>query len=136
MINYTTMATTPTTDADAEHRLNLLEKRFGREYNITPCKDNPSSYFLKPKSNPSVLQATIFPLFKTRYKFRVTFDVDGGTVSFEDEYAMTFNRANGASPEQQERIRRRTSEFGDEVDRLREEIRYNNNNKEKKGNGD
>ena len=71
-------------------------------------------------------------MFKTRYKFRVTFDTDGG-VSFEDEYAMTFNRANGASIEQQERINRRTREFGEEVDRLREEIRYNN--KERKGRG-
>ena len=123
------MATTTATPADAAaDRLHLLEKRFGREYRIEHCPDDPSSYFLKPKDNPPVWKATLFPLFKTRYKFKVTFGGDG-SVSYEDAYALTFNRTNGSSPEQQERIHRRTKEFGEEVDRLREELRYNEENK-------
>ena len=69
-------------------------------------------------------KATLFPLFKTRYKFKVMFGGDG-SVSYEDMYALTFNRTNGSSPEQQERISRQAKEFGEEVDRLREEVRYN-----------
>lgn len=116
--------------------MKLLTKRFGDEFSITPHakdgSDNSSaeSFILKPKDNPSLVKATIFPMYKTRYKFKVTFlGDDSDDMTFEDMYAITFNRTNGATPEQQERIRERTQKVQDELYRLREELRYDREKK-------
>ena len=100
------------------------------------------SYILKAKDNPSLLMATLFPMYKTRYKYKITFHhvhvggVVGGEgdgskqeekeirVSYQDVYLITFNRTNGSTPEQQMRIYNRTKAFEEQLEKLIEEIRY------------
>ena len=111
-----------------EYEVKLLTKRFGNKYVITKhttkqeednaaatpatTKATKSSYILKPKNNPSLLKATIFPMHQIRYKYKVTFHYNYNQqqhsnnnkiedVTYEDMNAITFNRANGSTPEQQ-----------------------------------
>jgi len=51
-------------------------------------------------------------MYKTRYKYKVTFSSPSGngsnTAEYTDMYAITFNRTNGSTPSQQERIYKQT----------------------------
>ena len=138
-----------------EYHMKLLQKRYGMEYNITQSSlplslasssstntNREYSYILKAKDNPSLLISTLFPMYKTRYKYKITFHhvhvggVVGGEgdgskqgekeirVSYQDMYLITFNRTNGSTPEQQMRIYNRTKAFEEQLEKLIEEIRY------------
>ena len=93
----------------------LLETYFSDEYKIEhddssdKLPADSSSFALKPRDNPSVVTATIEPMYKTRFKFVVRFG--SGEVSFGDAYRSKFNRVNGATPWQQRRIAERNSDF-------------------------
>ena len=122
-----------------EYHLKLLTKRFGNEYNISsiPSANNViDEYTLKPKNNPSLLKATLFPMYKTRYKYKVTFSSPSGNgsnavekVSYKDIYAITFNRTNGSTPTQQTRIYKRTKAFEEQLDKLKVELQYDHEKK-------
>jgi len=154
----------------SEYHMKLLQKRYGMEYKITQSSlslasssstntNREYSYILKAKDNPSLLIATLFPMYKTRYKYKITFHhvhvggVVGGEgdgskqeekeirVSYQDLYLITFNRTNGSTPEQQMRIYNRTKAFEEQLEKLIEEIRYDKEmiiqkNKKKKKNDD
>ena len=123
-----------------EYHLKLLTKRFGNEYNISPIPSSNNvidEYILKPKSNPSLLKATLFPMYKTRYKYKVTFSsptnsVNGSNaVEYVDMYAITFNRTNGSTPTQQERIYKQTKAFEEQLDKLKVELQFDHDNMKK-----
>jgi len=134
-----------------EYHLKLLTKRFGNEYNISPIPSSNNvidEYTLKPKNNPSLLKATLFPMYKTRYKYKVTFssnstnnntnnNVSGSNavekVSYVDLYAITFNRTNGSTPIQQERIYKQTKAFEEQLDKLQVELQYDYDMKKNRG---
>jgi hypothetical protein len=99
-----------------EYRRGLIFSRYGNEYRIE--MESPTRATLKPKTNPSLLKATLAPMYYTRFKYRITFDDRTGAVAFEDCYAITFNRSNGATPEQQRRIQDRNRAFRDQLDRM------------------
>jgi len=93
-----------------------VSARFGNEYNIEFESSNKA--ILKPKDNPSVLKATLAPMYFTRFKYSITFDDRAGAVSFEDLYAITFNRSNGATPQQQQRIQDRHHAFKSQLEKM------------------
>ena len=93
-----------------------VSARFGNEYNIE--FESPNKAILKPKDNPSVLKATLAPMYFTRFKYSITFDDRAGAVSFEDLYAITFNRSNGATPQQQQRIQDRHHAFKSQLEKM------------------
>ena len=139
--------TTETTISRKEYHLKLLTKRFGNEYNISPIPSSNNvidEYILKSKSNPSLLKATLFPMYKTRYKYKVTFSSNNSStnscngssnavekVSYVDMYKITFNRTNGSTPTQQERIYKQTKAFEEQLDKLRVELQYDHDNMKK-----
>ena len=88
---------------------------------------------LIPKDNPSLLLATLFPMYKTRYKYKLTFHTSSNSsgseviienVSYHDLYKITFNRSNGSTPQQQTKIYKRNKLFEEQLEKLIEEIRY------------
>ena len=93
-----------------------VSARFGNEYNIEFESSNKA--ILKPKDNPSVLKATLAPMYFTRFKYSITFDDRTGAISFEDLYAITFNRSNGATPQQQRRIQDRHHAFKSQLEKM------------------
>ena len=147
--NYHIMTTE--TISRKEYHLKLLTKRFGNEYNISsiPSSNNViDEYILKPKNNPSLFQATLFPMYKTRYKYKVTFSSNNSPtnnntnssgngsnavekLSYQDLYAITFNRTNGSTPTQQTRIYKQTKAFEEQLDKLRVELQYDHDNMKK-----
>ena len=46
-------------------------------------------------------------------------------------YAITFNRTNGSTPTQQERIYKQTKAFEEQLDKLRVELQYDPDNMKK-----
>ena len=129
-----------------EYHLKLLTKRFGNEYNISTIQASSTStsnnvineYILKPKNNPSLLQATLFPMYKTRYKYKVTFssptnnntnNSGSDLVEYVDMYAISFNRTNGSTSTQQERIYKQTKAFEEQLDKLKVELQYDHDMK-------
>ena len=136
--------TTETTMSREEYHLKLLTKRFGNEYNISPIPSSNNvidEYILKPKNQPSLLKATLFPMYKTRYKYKVTFSSNNSptnsfngssnAVEYVDMYAITFNRTNGSTPTQQERIYKQTKAFEEQLDKLQVELQYDLDNMKK-----
>jgi len=138
--------TTETTMPREEYHLKLLTKRFGNEYNISsiPSSNNViDEYILKPKNNPSLLKATLFPMYKTRYKYKVTFSSNNSptnnntnnsgngsnAVEYVDMYAITFNRTNGSTPTQQTRIYKQTKAFEEQLEKLKVELQYDHEKK-------
>ena len=93
-----------------------VSARFGNEYNIEFESSNKAN--MKPKDNPSVLKATLAPMYFTRFKYSITFDDRTGAVSFEDLYAITFNRSSGATPQQQQRIQDRHHAFKSQLEKM------------------
>ena len=93
-----------------------VSARFRNEYNIE--FESSKKAILKPKDNPSVLKATLAPMYFTRFKYSITFDDRAGAVSFEDLYAITFNRSNGATPQQQQRIQDRHHAFKSQLEKM------------------
>lgn len=84
-----------------EQSRKLMEQEFGSDFEIV--WQSPSTVTIKPKDQPSKLQAALFPMFKTRYSYNIIFR-DDGQIELKDNYAITFNRSNGATAEQQDRI--------------------------------
>ena len=105
-----------------EYRRALIFSRYGNDYRIE--MESPSWATLKPKTNPSLLKATLAPMYYTRFKYRITFDDRTGAVAFEDCYAITFNRSNGATPEQQRRIQDRNRAFRDQLDQMEASLEH------------
>ena len=93
-----------------------VSARFGNEYNIEFESSNKA--ILKPKDNPSVLKATLAPMYFTRFKYSITFGDRTGAISFKDEYAITFNRSNGATPRQQQRIQDHHHAFKSQLEKM------------------
>ena len=106
-----------------------VSARFGNEYNIEFKSSTVA--VLTPKNNPSVLMATLAPMFFTRFKYRITFDGPTGIVYFEDLYEITFNRSNGATPRQQRRIQDRHRAFSDQLKKMGATLEYDKNNARK-----
>mmetsp|Transcript_40805 Transcript_40805/g.75520 ORF Transcript_40805/g.75520 Transcript_40805/m.75520 type:complete len:223 (-) Transcript_40805:247-915(-) len=106
-----------------DYRRALVARRFGKDYTVDFRSSTHAE--LKPVDNPSVLLAAIAPMFKTRFKYIIAFDDATGAVTFEDAYALNFNRANGATPEQQERIQSRHREFKDRLEKMEAEMENN-----------
>ena len=111
------------------YRESLVAGRFGNEYNIEFKSSTVA--VLTPKNNPSVLMATLAPMFFTRFKYRITFDGPTGIVYFEDLYEITFNRSNGATPRQQRRIQDRHRAFSDQLKKMGATLEYDKNNARK-----
>ena len=121
-----------------DYQMKLLQKRYGSEYNISQISStslnhpNEYEYILMPKDNPSLLLATLFPMYKTRYKYKLTFHTSSNSsseviienVSYQDLYKITFNRSNGSTPQQQAKIYKRNKLFEEQLEKLIEEIRY------------
>ena len=101
----------------------LVASRFGNEYSVE--FESASRAILKPKDNPSVLKATLAPMYFTRFKYGISFDDRTGAVSFEDLYAITFNRSNGATPQQQKRIQDRHHAFKGQLEKLEATMEHN-----------
>ena len=106
---------------DIEYREAVLEAELGAEYNIH-WKTNERAV-IEPRKQPSKLQATVFPMFKTRYNYEITFHQATGEITYEDMYAITFNRCNGATPEQQERIQESRRSVGKRLTLVKSRIR-------------
>ena len=126
-----------TDTSSCEYQMKLLQKRYGSEYNISQSSTslnhpNEYEYILIPKDNPSLLLATLFPMYKTRYKYKLTFHTSSNSssediienVSYQDLYKITFNRSNGSTPQQQTKIYKRNEMFEEQLEKLIEEIRY------------
>ena len=105
------------------YREALVASRFGNEYSID--FESATKAVLKPKDNPSVLKATLAPMYFTRFKYSIIFDDRTGAVAFEDLYAITFNRANGATPQQQQRIQDRHHAFKNQLEKLEATMEHN-----------
>ena len=131
-----------------EYQMKLLQKRYGSEYNISQVSTslnhpNENGYILKPKDNPSLLIATLFPMYKIRYKYKITFHMSNNSrseviienVSYQDLYKITFNRSNGSTPQQQAKIYKRNKMFEEQLEKLVEEIRYDRENTTSTKNG-
>mmetsp|Transcript_26550 Transcript_26550/g.76670 ORF Transcript_26550/g.76670 Transcript_26550/m.76670 type:complete len:221 (+) Transcript_26550:185-847(+) len=104
------------------YREALVSSRF-YEYSVQFESSNKA--ILKPKDNPSVLKATLAPMYFTRFKYSITFDDRTGAVSFEDLYAITFNRSNGATPQQQQRIQDRHHAFKSQLEKMEATMEHN-----------
>mmetsp|Transcript_24085 Transcript_24085/g.58163 ORF Transcript_24085/g.58163 Transcript_24085/m.58163 type:complete len:227 (-) Transcript_24085:20-700(-) len=107
------------------YRETLVSGRFGNEYSIKFESSNRA--ILRPKDNPSILKATLAPMYFTRFKYSITFDDRTGAISFEDLYAITFNRSNGATPQQQQRIQNRHHAFKDQLEKMEATMDHNRN---------
>ena len=105
------------------YREPLVASRFGNEYSVD--FESATRAILKPKDNPSVLKATLAPMYYTRFKYGISFDDRTGAVSFEDLYAITFNRSNGATPQQQQRIQNRHHAFKSQLEKLEATMEHN-----------
>ena len=105
------------------YREALVTSRFGNEYSVE--FESATRAILKPKDNPSVLKATLAPMYFTRFKYGISFDDRTGAVSFEDLYAITFNRSNGATPQQQQRIQNRNHAFKSQLEKLEVTMEHN-----------
>eukprot|EP00563_Minutocellus_polymorphus_P018610 CAMPEP_0197719364 /NCGR_PEP_ID=MMETSP1434-20131217/3153_1 /TAXON_ID=265543 /ORGANISM="Minutocellus polymorphus, Strain CCMP3303" /LENGTH=220 /DNA_ID=CAMNT_0043304109 /DNA_START=175 /DNA_END=837 /DNA_ORIENTATION=- len=104
------------------YREALVSSRF-YEYSVQFESSNKA--ILKPKDNPSMLKATLAPMYFTRFKYSITFDDRTGAVSFEDLYAITFNRSNGATPQQQQRIQDRHHAFRSQLEKMEATMEHN-----------
>ena len=105
------------------YREALVACRFGNEYSVE--FESATRAILKPKDNSSVLKATLAPMYFTRFKYGISFDDRTGAVSFEDLYAITFNRSNGATPQQQQRIQNRHHAFKSQLEKLEATMEHN-----------
>mmetsp|Transcript_50348 Transcript_50348/g.121839 ORF Transcript_50348/g.121839 Transcript_50348/m.121839 type:complete len:118 (+) Transcript_50348:404-757(+) len=83
---------------------NLTDEEFSADFHIKWKSTNVVE--IQPKEEPSKLAATFLPMWKTRYSYDIIFNnaADSTTMRVKDNYAITFNRSNGATPDQQERI--------------------------------
>lgn len=105
------------------YREALVRSRFGNAYSVD--FESATRAILKPRDNPSVLKATLAPMYFTRYKYGINFDDRTGAISFEDLYAITFNRSNGATPQQQQRIQDRHHAFKSQLEKLEATMEHN-----------
>ncbi len=106
-----------------QNYMNLLTEQFSAEYSTTwmATGTGPTTFVIKPKDNPSTLSATLFPMFKTRFKYVVVFQDtgrNGTTVTYKDAYAQNFSRVNGTTSEQQQRIADRNKDVEERLKRV------------------
>jgi len=108
---------------DFSYRQHIVQQRFQDRYDNITWKSR-SCVTLTPQNNPSLLQASLFPLWKTRFKYEIQFDDTTGEVSYQDLYKITFNRSNGACPDQQLRIRKSWDALEEKLHELEAQVEF------------
>mmetsp|Transcript_12619 Transcript_12619/g.18553 ORF Transcript_12619/g.18553 Transcript_12619/m.18553 type:complete len:135 (-) Transcript_12619:120-524(-) len=107
---------------DSDYRQLVVSDIFGDAYKVKWSSKNSNEAILEPKKQPSRVQATLFPMFKTRFKYGISFSA-GGEVSHKDLLEITFNRSNGATVHQQERIFQNRKDFAALMKKMEQKIR-------------
>eukprot|EP00548_Thalassiothrix_antarctica_P004127 CAMPEP_0194144840 /NCGR_PEP_ID=MMETSP0152-20130528/13847_1 /TAXON_ID=1049557 /ORGANISM="Thalassiothrix antarctica, Strain L6-D1" /LENGTH=141 /DNA_ID=CAMNT_0038844855 /DNA_START=139 /DNA_END=564 /DNA_ORIENTATION=+ len=110
-----------TTDIPSSYHESVVNKSFGNNYNIRWTTSSVRAV-LEPKKQPSRIGATLFPMYKTRYKYEILFNNDND-VSHKDLLSVTFNRCNGATVQQQERIFQHRKDFATLLQTMKQRIR-------------
>jgi hypothetical protein len=116
---------------DESYCKRIVANKFGSDYEMKWAAIKTTTFqeravVLQPKQQPSRFAATMAPMFKTRFKYEITFllDEQKPKVTHRDLLEITFNRSNGATPQQQERISRNRQDFAELVQQLQAQIDF------------